>query len=404
MMSKQVLHNLFSQQNRRISLLFAILMLFMCSISTHSSAQSWEELEYAVVNAELGYQNLLDQLDAERVFFEQQADEIDDLKENFDNSTVATLMLQTALRELNAMANELMRMQEQTNEAREDLLDLRDQLRSSITAEIRSNEAALLHASPAEQMAIIQTLNELSAQLTDTQEPLASLPSVPFDEILAEMEEDPDELYATADELLDNAARIERQLAIVDQHIEEQNTRRRLSQRSHAYAQEEAFFEEAQGVQYSQNTTQIVANENDEADQMDLEVADEEATLANSPQVGDSDSDMSNDAPERGDDQSDQWEGSFSSDESPVEIPGPVVVPIENIPDETQDTFQEPQVAQFDHAAQSDSTIRQNLQDTNDPDNELINERERLLRELEQVQNERARLLRNAEIMEELER
>ena len=100
------------------------------------------------------------------------------------------------------------------------------------------------------QLEIVDELNVLTGLLSEYSEPLEEREDIPFDDIVAEFNQTPEQLYAAADELTDHESRIRRQLDELESRIDELRARERLEDRSRELAFEESFFEEGQGTRY----------------------------------------------------------------------------------------------------------------------------------------------------------
>lgn len=219
-------------------LTFTSLLLVLLGAASVAAAQDVASLD-GRLQSERGELRLAQQeFDAVRARYEEQSSAVEALKRAVLEDPVAAFALPESLREANATALELAALDARLRDEAADVEAARVALRSAVQARIE-----VLAASPsaavdsAESARLVGLLAEIDA------DPVVYQP-VPLDAILGALDDTSEELRATADELADHEARLERQLAEVGQGIERAEARERLEQRVSAFAFEERFFDD----------------------------------------------------------------------------------------------------------------------------------------------------------------
>ncbi len=167
----------------------------------------------ALQSAREEYAEVLGRFEQVRDSYDRQTAEIDVLKTQVATSPLVALELQRALRASQSTADELLALDAQLSALTSQIDELGADARAALLADIASLEAQLASASPSERPQLVAALNERTEMLGAWETPLPGYAPVPIEEILAQIVDTPEELYATADELADPADRVQRQLA-----------------------------------------------------------------------------------------------------------------------------------------------------------------------------------------------
>lgn len=227
--------------NRLLHIALATLLSFaLAATAIAQSADPAAELQ----SARDEYAEVLGRFEQVRDSYDRQTAEIDVLKTQVATSPLVALELQRALRASQSTADELLALDAQLGALTSRIGELGADARAALLADIASLEAQLASATPSERPALIASLNERTEMLGAWETPLPGYAPVPIEEILAQIVDTPEELYATADELADHADRVQRQLEEIERRLEEAEARERLEQRARALALEESFFED----------------------------------------------------------------------------------------------------------------------------------------------------------------
>ncbi|MCA9561947.1 MAG: hypothetical protein KC561_00595 [Myxococcales bacterium] len=172
---------------------------------------------------------------------------IDVLKEEREGATVGTDSdLRELLRTARTQAENLSEQRDQI-EALASRISILEQ-----TALVQLEERQLtlegeIRSGAGDRAQLLVEAERLSALSASLVQPLEPMPEVPIDEILVGLSEDvtPEELLATADELEDNARRLEAYLDELDTRIEEASRRRELRVRAGELSAERNLFAES---------------------------------------------------------------------------------------------------------------------------------------------------------------
>ena len=190
----------------------------------------------------------MDAFEGDRAGFEALLDEIDDLKDEREdaNAMAADSDLQAALRRARRSAELLNEQRRALTRFTAQVGDLEIALLASVNERMRELEASLAALDVDQRRSAVVELNRMTEIRNAYQHPLPAVPEVRLDEILAGLEEDvtPEDLLATADELDDNARRLERHLEELDARIEELTRQGVLQERARSAYSEASLFEE----------------------------------------------------------------------------------------------------------------------------------------------------------------
>ncbi|MEM1348116.1 MAG: hypothetical protein AAGI01_06155 [Myxococcota bacterium] len=117
----------------------------------------------------------------------------------------------------------------------------------ALDAERAALERELVVAKGAQQRALVEELNELSRARQRYAKPLPRVDTSRIDTMLemAQLLDDPDEMLSLADELDDEAARVQARLELLAEQKTKLESQRRLLRRSQTFGRQERFFEEA---------------------------------------------------------------------------------------------------------------------------------------------------------------
>ena len=226
----------------------AVALVCFLLLGAVAQGQDLDELIDAVEAARAEHGLLLDAFEVDRAAFETLLDEIDALKDERDSAN--TLRADDDLREALRLAQ---RRAQLLNDQRRALTELTDRvgdleaaLMASVDDRLQELETSLSVLEPAQRRNAVVELNRLTELRNAYQHPLPPVPDVPWDEILAGLDEDvtPEELLATADELADEASNLERHLEDLEARIEALTRQTTLEDRARSAYSEATLFEE----------------------------------------------------------------------------------------------------------------------------------------------------------------
>lgn len=222
-----------------------------------------------------------------------------------ENTLTNRLALEDLLRQSKDISDQLQAMQTQIAALDTQLDAKRASLVSGLDAEMRKLEQSLASASATQRADIVASLNRLRGTRAEYEAPLPAAPKMRDLHAaltLADRAQDPDELLAAADELLDSESQVQRRLAAIDQRLHELVQTKRLNRRASAFSREERFFEETDRerviARYEKTTTTVVPKENTGSSTNDDGVAGAPAVGNDSNAQNNANRDYENAAPE----------------------------------------------------------------------------------------------------------
>lgn len=178
--------------------------------------------------------------------YEQKVARIEGLKKKgVDN--INRRQLERELREAKELAGQLESLQRkilerdrQMERIGNQIVELLDSERVVLEKELVQGGSVTKHGD------LIATLNELSQERERYAQPLPTLDQKSYAAVLEDAQgvEDPDDMLAMADELLDAEGQIQKQVQELAGRLEELKTRQKLLRRSNNFWREERFFEE----------------------------------------------------------------------------------------------------------------------------------------------------------------
>ncbi|MEZ4460627.1 MAG: hypothetical protein R3E66_13045 [bacterium] len=193
-----------------------------------------------------GRQELIGQMKALEVKHRGVVSRITQLKQA-PNTLTNRLVLDDLLRQSKQLSDELAGLQSKLKTLDGKINTQRAKTVTGLEKHMKQLEASLASASPSDRAKTVNTLNALRKTRAEYEAPLPAAPSVGDLNAaltLAERAQDPDELLAAADELLDSEDQLRRRLGAIDQRLDELKQSKRLSRRASSFAREERFFEE----------------------------------------------------------------------------------------------------------------------------------------------------------------
>jgi hypothetical protein len=225
-------------------LLLTLVLLLSQSVATPWAAA--QDRAAAVDMATAGAaeaEALQQQLDASWAELNTLVSRIDALKSTGDLEGPNAVLLQQLLQQADARVAE---MEALDARARQAASSAAEAARAAL-AEIRAERAQIereLEDGWLPTASQQQTLIRLDVLEEQFETPIATRPALQLDAIRANLTLTPEELRATADEIADEAARVERDLAELEERVEAAERRDRLQQRARDMAFDEAFFDD----------------------------------------------------------------------------------------------------------------------------------------------------------------
>ena len=193
-----------------------------------------------------GRQELIGQMKALEVKHRGVVSRITQLKQA-PNTLTNRLALDDLLRQSKQLSDELAGLQSTLKTLDGKINTQRTKIVTGLEKHMKQLEASLASASPNARAKTVSELNALRKTRADYEAPLPAAPSVGDLNAaltLAERAQDPEELLAAADELLDSEDQLRRRLGAIDQRLDELKQSKRLTRRASSFAREERFFEE----------------------------------------------------------------------------------------------------------------------------------------------------------------
>lgn len=157
------------------------------------------------------------------------------------------LALDDLLRQSKQLSEEMSSLQATLRKVDGSINLQRQRLVDGLEKQMKAMEATLASSTAAERAKTVQKLNELRKLRADFEAPLPAAPSLGDLNAaitMAERVQDPEELLAAADELLDTEDQLRRRVLAIDQRLTELKQSKRLARRASSFAREERFFEE----------------------------------------------------------------------------------------------------------------------------------------------------------------
>ncbi|MBN1944252.1 MAG: hypothetical protein JW797_01195 [Bradymonadales bacterium] len=207
-----------------------------------------EEIIARIEGARAQHQGQLEELRAGQAQFERLLAQIDELKEQREESSA--LASDEQLREALRNGREVARQLQQENEALRQLADriaqAEQELLSAIDNRILEVEQQLRQVEPERRSQLLSDLIILSQLRESYDRPLPEVWTVNLEEILIGVEEEtsPDEIIATVEELDDNERMLLAHLAELDEHIRTLERQAALQQTTRGFQLESSLFEE----------------------------------------------------------------------------------------------------------------------------------------------------------------
>ena len=236
------------QTTRRHATAGAVALVCFLLLAGGAHGQDLDQLVDAIEAARAEHGLLLDAFQGDRAEFDELLDEIDQLKDERDaaNTMRADDDLRAALRRAQGRAEVLNDQRQALTELTSRVGDLEAALMASVNDRLQQLEASLATLDAEQRRDAVVELNRLTELRNAYQQPLPAVPDVPWDQILAGLDEDatPEELLATADELADQASSLQRHLEELEARIQELTRQTALEERARSAYSEATLFEE----------------------------------------------------------------------------------------------------------------------------------------------------------------
>lgn len=289
--------------------------------------------------------------------YEEKVARIESLKKKgVDN--ISRGKLERELREAKELASQLESLQRKILERDQQMERIGNQIVELLDGERLVLEQELVRGgSVAKHGELIATLNELSQERERYAKPLPSLDQKSYAAVLEDARdvEDPDDMLAMADELLDAEGQIQKQVAELESRLDSLKTRQKLLRRSSNFWREERFFEEGDRGRTFGSRSRIVSSNTDsqeergsnangdgvDRDGVQSGAPDRAPPEVSEPTTDESDVDVAQGAPAAGDDSRfendglesgsdsdpNEFGGSYASDPGLTDNPGTVGLP-----------------------------------------------------------------------------
>ncbi len=226
----------------------AILITASLACGAHAGlAQETSSLSTAVERASLEESRVLElqaELHDSMTALQGMLARIDQLKQDDSPSAADVLQLQRLLREADLRLSEIERLDLQVRAS----LAVWQTLSTGVVDQVRAEREALL-AQSADLWLQNRNVDDELGQLEDIElrftAPEVSREALPLEAIRASLTQTPEELAATADELADEASRLQRQMDELAVREADAERRERLQQRSREMLFDETFFEDS---------------------------------------------------------------------------------------------------------------------------------------------------------------